>query len=349
MKAGLQAVSQLRIPFQAPIDAAFSSVNLQAVHALAADVVSSQARMLGLSGFQPGSILRGVHDYLWEMSKQEVGTGVGTGTGAADIGRLVRGDFDPGTGEYSGLIGKLKAGGQLQDLNSLPDDVVSALSDHLNQVAGFVDQGGNTWSLHRYSQMAARTGSQRAYVAGQVNAMQAHGISLVEVSSHGTLCPICRPWEGTIGTMGEDGTDGYPRLDNRCPFHPNCLHILLPWVKGLNDAKPAPGEIWDASPAELRKRMQSTEEGRTLMGFAGRGFTSENEVRGFIKDGTDPDTVTGPRWHAPGIEKRRLKATETLLKDGNTKSYLQAMSSETGKMLKEQGKGIFAPKPAVNP
>ena len=345
--AARQALMQLRLPLQEAIPAAFSSVNFRAVHALASDVVASQSRVLGLTGFQPGSILRDVHDYLWEITRQEVGTGIGVGRGAEDIGRLIRGDYAPGSGEYSGLLAQLKAGGKLQDFSSLPDNVVAAVSDHLNQMAGFVDRGGNTWSLHRYSMMAARTGSQRAYVAGQVNAMQEHGITLVEVSSHGTLCPICRPWEGTVGTMGDVEKAGYPRLDNRCPFHPNCLHILNPWMKGLNDAGPAPKEIWNASPAALRKQMQETEHGRTLLDFAGRGFTSEHEVKGFIADGVAPSEVKGPRWHDPGIEKRRLAATEELLKTGNTRTYTQAMASQTGQRMRDEKKGIFAVKPEM--
>jgi len=35
----------------------------------------------------------------------------------------------------------------------------------------------------------------------------------------------------------------YPRLVNRWPFHPNCLHILLPWMKGLIDARSAPDAL----------------------------------------------------------------------------------------------------------
>jgi len=227
-------------------------------------------------------------------------------------------------------------------MSSLPANAVEAISEHLNQVAGFVDKGGNTWSLQRYSMMAARTGSQRAYVAGNVAAMQEAGFSFAQVSTHGTLCPICREWEGTVGTIGVEKA-GYPDLTNRVPFHPNCLHHLGAWMPGLNDGKAASAEIWDASPAELRQRMLATDEGKTLMAFAGRGYTTENEVKKFIKGGVSPqEAPPGPRYKLPGIEKRRLAATQELLKTGNMRTYMQAMSSQTGQMMRAQGKGIFA-------
>ena len=112
----------------------------------------------------------------------------------------------------------------------------------------------------------------------------------------------------------------------------------------MNDGKAAPAEIWDASPAEMRKRMLATDEGKTLMAFAGRGFTTEQEVRKFMRDGVDPSEVTGPRYKLPGIEKRRLAATQELLKTGNVRTYVQAISSQTGQMMKAERKGIFATK-----
>jgi len=49
----------------------------------------------------------------------------------------------------------------------------------------------------------------------------------VQVSSHGTVCEICAQYEGKVYSISGK-TLGYPILDARTPFHPNCEHSLLP-------------------------------------------------------------------------------------------------------------------------
>jgi hypothetical protein len=55
---------------------------------------------------------------------------------------------------------------------------------------------------------------------------------IVQISSHNTTTPVCQKYEGKIFSL-RGQTPGLPILDVTPPFHPNCLHILLP-RKDLN-------------------------------------------------------------------------------------------------------------------
>jgi len=94
----------------------------------------------------------------------------------------------------------------------------------------FVDSAGRQWSLGRYSEMAVRTTTRQAVVAGQVNRLASHGINLVEVSAHASPCKICAPMEGRLIDLTGQMTEyrGQPVSSDTPlpPFHPNCRHTI---------------------------------------------------------------------------------------------------------------------------
>ena len=110
-------------------------------------------------------------------------------------------------------------------------------------VTAFVDKAGRNWSLHTYASMATRTTSRQAEVLAVLTADPEHDLYMI--SSHGTTCALCAPYEGRV--YSRSGTDpDFPPLaaafgkidpagsddlaNTWLNIHPNCLHVLMPWT-----------------------------------------------------------------------------------------------------------------------
>ena len=106
-------------------------------------------------------------------------------------------------------------------------------------ITAFVDKAGRNWSLHTYCAMVSRTTSRQAEVLAVLTADPEQ--DLYRISSHGTTCPICAPYEGRV--YSKSGADpDYPPLaaafgkqDPAGPdtlantwlnLHPGCLHLI---------------------------------------------------------------------------------------------------------------------------
>lgn len=110
-------------------------------------------------------------------------------------------------------------------------------------VTAFVDKAGRHWSLHTYCAMVSRTTSRQAEVLAVLTADPEQ--DLYRISSHGTTCGICAPFEGRVysksGTnpdypplavaFGKQDPNGPDTLANTwLNLHPNCWHSLLPYT-----------------------------------------------------------------------------------------------------------------------
>lgn len=109
-------------------------------------------------------------------------------------------------------------------------------------VTAFVDKAGRHWSLHTYCAMVSRTTSRQAEVLAVLTADPEQ--DLYRISSHGTTCAICAPFEGRVYSKSGTNPD-YPPLaaafgkqDPAGPdtlantwlnLHPNCLHAIYPY------------------------------------------------------------------------------------------------------------------------
>lgn len=110
-------------------------------------------------------------------------------------------------------------------------------------VRAFTDKAGRNWSLHTYCTMASRTTSRQAEVLAVLTADQEHDLYMI--SSHGTTCGLCAPYEGRV--YSRSGTDpdfpslaaAFGKVDPAGPdtlantwlnIHPSCLHVLIPWT-----------------------------------------------------------------------------------------------------------------------
>ncbi|RZD85353.1 phage minor capsid protein [Streptomyces albidoflavus] len=144
-----------------------------------------------------------------------------------------------------------------------------ATQDALRQFAdagirAFVDQAGRRWSLPSYAEMAVRTATARAATEAHTRTLTEHGVDLVVVSNSPRECPLCRPWERTLLTIGgpagprtvevehavEDGRTVRVRVAGSLDEaraaglqHPNCRHSVSAYTPGLtevDDAEPDP-------------------------------------------------------------------------------------------------------------
>lgn len=89
----------------------------------------------------------------------------------------------------------------------------------------FIRLSGRNYRLDKYSEMVARTVSREAYTHGKIQHALKYDFDVVQISSHGTVCDVCKQYEGRMFSL-TGKTAGYPVLDARPPFHPNCQHVL---------------------------------------------------------------------------------------------------------------------------
>lgn len=117
-------------------------------------------------------------------------------------------------------------------------------------------------SYDSYIRMVARTNMAQSRREGGVMRMLSNGIITGRVTSYGTDCPVCRPWEGALVSLVPDHPKGLPYyrdiFHSRATslFHPNCGHQIQPWVGDL-EGKKAEKEATkktDAAVTELRKK-----------------------------------------------------------------------------------------------
>ncbi|MGW8762362.1 phage minor capsid protein [Streptomyces sp. NPDC055815] len=137
-------------------------------------------------------------------------------------------------------------------------------------ITGFVDSAGRRWEMASYAEMAVRSVTARAAVEGHIDALAEIRVGLVIVSDAPLECPLCRPWEGEILTLGPTNGPHTVRLPNELNhgrttvavhvagslvearasglFHPNCRHSLSAYLPGVTTRPPhhaTPGTTYE--------------------------------------------------------------------------------------------------------
>jgi len=125
-------------------------------------------------------------------------------------------------------------------------------------IRAFVDKAGRRWQLTSYAEMAVRTSVGRAATEAHMRTLADAGIELVVVSDAPRECPLCRPWEGKVLTIGgpagertvevehaiEDGRMVPVRVAGSLDEarlaglqHPNCRHSVSAYTPGLTQTE----------------------------------------------------------------------------------------------------------------
>jgi hypothetical protein len=97
-----------------------------------------------------------------------------------------------------------------------------------NGCTGFIAENGARWNIETYSNMFSRHVNNELVRMDIIDQIKAQGRKKVKISSHGTVCELCKPYEGKILTFEELEEAKIKGL-----FHPNCLHIILFVVGGV--------------------------------------------------------------------------------------------------------------------
>ncbi|MGW9385399.1 phage minor capsid protein [Streptomyces globisporus] len=127
-------------------------------------------------------------------------------------------------------------------------------------ITSFTDRAGRRWKLTSYAEMAVRTAVGRAATEGHMRTLEAAGVELVIVSNSPRECPLCRPWETRVLTIGgpdgartvevEHGTRDGEMVPVRVAGsldearraglqHPNCRHSVSAYTPGITRTETA--------------------------------------------------------------------------------------------------------------
>lgn len=322
------------VPFTPRDTAQWIETNEHAIATIAEDLANRRAQFLGIipnaSTGMYGGVLRQIDDYLRTIAAGELPKALLGVQGTYQTGMAIR----------------------EQGINLLRNKTaLQHLAKELDGCLGVVYRDGTRHSLHAYGQMAARTGLARAKTEASYTRMNDAGIPCFQVSSHGSLCPVCRPYEGTVWALNVAGEAlGYRRCPVTWPRHPHCGHSCMPYdPRYMKGAARFPDELVGADTAAHREWMQ--EHHPDLMGAAKQGFATEHQWNEAISGLPDvaKDQLRGPRWRYAGIESRRMNATAEMLQSKGL-AYKEAMSRQTQQFmrstsyLQDRAKaGIFSP------
>jgi hypothetical protein len=123
-------------------------------------------------------------------------------------------------------------------------------------ITGLIDDRGRSWSMTGYAATRMRTATGRALIDGHTDLLADVGLGLVLVSDSPLQCPLCRPWERQILTLGPDpgsrtvwahqavgerqtvpvrvaGSLAEARLAGL--YHPNCTHSVSVYLPGVTE------------------------------------------------------------------------------------------------------------------
>lgn len=182
---------------------------------------------------------------------------------------ILRSTEDIYRGVISQTVGRVLLGSQTRR------SVAQVALDHFASagVGSFVDRAGRRWEMASYTEMAMRTGAQRAMTQAHTETLVHSGVQLVIVSDAPQECRLCRPWEGKVLSLTSDGQQtlhlpsevsddlvtvevagGLDEAKRAGLMHPNCRHSVSAYLPGLTrrPAREAPDPEGDAARQRLR-------------------------------------------------------------------------------------------------
>lgn len=114
-----------------------------------------------------------------------------------------------------------------------PQRIQSTLSKELKAAIGegkVLIAGSKRYKANTYAELVARTRTREAQSEAAINTIQEFGQDLIQISSHGTDTDICKEFEGKVFSL-TGSTRGYPILTDTPPYHPNCKHVIIPYIQ----------------------------------------------------------------------------------------------------------------------
>lgn len=108
--------------------------------------------------------------------------------------------------------------------------------------SGFVDKGGNVWSVENYARTTITSTVNRTYNDLRTSRMDEYDVHTVLVSSLPDPRDVCSKIQGKVVSMRQphEDTQGYPSIYDYGYGTPggirgiNCRHLLIPYIPGVN-------------------------------------------------------------------------------------------------------------------
>lgn len=144
-------------------------------------------------------------------------------------------------------------------------------------IADIRDERGRRWNIQDYTNMAVRTGYNRALDEGHLDSLRANGLDLVMIQPGPRACKICDEWARKILTLGTATGD----LEMRDPAtgkmvtvhvdatlsaarkagykHPNCRCSSRAYIVGLSDPSMLERPPWDEAGYEAQQSQRAAE------------------------------------------------------------------------------------------
>lgn len=167
-----------------------------------------------------------------------------------------------------------------------------ATRDYLSAGLNCVEYvNGARHTLADYADMAIRTASKRAYLAGEGEKRQEWGITTVILNKRGNPCPKCLPFAGKVliddvwsGGKKEDGP--YPLMSTAIAaglYHPRCKDSHTTYFPGVStaDDKWTKAEMLNVKRASAResKKQYATRQAKRFGRLAEYSMDADNQRR----------------------------------------------------------------------
>ena len=95
---------------------------------------------------------------------------------------------------------------------------------------------GRNYDPKSYAEMVARTRIREAQSLATVQTVVNHGRDLVRISDHGDTDPLCAQYAGRVFSVSGESKE-FDQLTEFPPFHPNCRHVMTPFILAPEDTQ----------------------------------------------------------------------------------------------------------------
>ena len=122
-------------------------------------------------------------------------------------------------------------------------------------------------NIASYAEMVIRTSGKRALMVAEGARNQEWGVSTIQITQHGSTCPLCSPWQGRVliddvysGGKPQDGP--YPLLSQAMAeglFHPNCRHGSGTYFEGISETPQPYAQSEVEAKYDLEQQQRYTE------------------------------------------------------------------------------------------
>ena len=140
------------------------------------------------------------------------------------------------------------------------------------------DTAGRRWNIQDYTNMAVRTGMNRAADEGHLESIRAVGLDLVTIQPGPRACKVCDEWARKILSL--DGRTGKIETEDRMTGktitvrvdatlsqaraagykHPNCRCSTKAYIPGLTDPSTLKRPPWDEAGYEAQQEQRALEK-----------------------------------------------------------------------------------------